>query len=112
MTSLDLKAGYWQVMMSEDSIPYTAFRVGLLGFYKCICMPFGLTNTLVTFQRLMKSCLGDLHLHYCIIYLDIIIIFLKDPAEHVKGLQVVLQKLDEACLQLKLSKCKFFKTRV
>ena len=31
-TSLDLKSGYWQVELDEDSIPYTAFTVGPLGF--------------------------------------------------------------------------------
>ena len=30
-TSLDLKSGYWQVELDEDSIPYTAFTVGPLG---------------------------------------------------------------------------------
>ena len=32
--SLDLKAGYWQVEMEENSIPYTAFTLGLLRFYE------------------------------------------------------------------------------
>ena len=77
-TSLDLKAGYWQVELSEESIPYTAFTVGPLGFYECVHMPFGLTNAPATFQRLMESFLGDLHLKYCIIYLDDIIIFSKN----------------------------------
>ena len=48
-TSLDLKARYWQVMMSEESVLYTAFTIGPLGFYKCGRMPFGLTNAPVTF---------------------------------------------------------------
>ena len=77
--SLDLKSGYCQVEMDEKSIPYTAFTVGPLGFYKCIHVPFGLTNAPATFQRLMESCLGELHLQYCIIYLDDIIIFSKMP---------------------------------
>ena len=85
-TSLDLKSGYWQVLMAEDSIPHTAFTVGLLGFYKCVRMPFSLTNAPATFQRLMESCLGDLHLQYCIIYLDDIILFSKTPDEHIQQL--------------------------
>ena len=43
-TSLDLKSGYWQVELDEDSILYTAFTVGPLGFYEFLCMPFGLTD--------------------------------------------------------------------
>ena len=35
-TSLDLKSGYWQVLMDEKSIPLTAFTVGPLGFYECV----------------------------------------------------------------------------
>ena len=48
-SSLDLKSGYWQVELDDDSIPRTAFTVGPLGFYKCVRMPFGLTNAPVTF---------------------------------------------------------------
>ena len=53
--SLDLKSGYWQVELDEESIPLTAFTVGPLGFYECVRMPFGLTNALATFQRLIKK---------------------------------------------------------
>ena len=57
-TSLDLKLGYWQVELDDESVPLTAFTVGPLGFYECVRMPFGLTNAPATFQRLMESCLG------------------------------------------------------
>ena len=83
-TSLDLKSGYWQVKMDEMSKQLTAFTVGPLGFYECERMPFGLTNAPATFQRLMESCLGDLHLNWCIIYLDDIIVFSEMPKEHIK----------------------------
>ena len=83
-TSLDLKSGYWQVEMDEDSKTFTAFSVGPLEFYECERMPFSLTNAPATFQRLMESCLGNLHLNWCIIYLDDIIVFSKTPEEHIR----------------------------
>ena len=71
-------------------------------------MPFGLTNAPATFQRLMENCLGDLNLHWCIIYLDDIVIFSKDPVSHLERLEAVFRKLEEASLKLKPSKCELF----
>ena len=111
-SSLDLKSGYWQVEMEEESKPLTAFTVGPLGFYECERMPFGLTNAPATFQCLMENCLGELHLSWCIIYLDDIIVFSDDPKEHLTRLRGVFAKLAKAGLRLKPSKCKFFKTKI
>ena len=111
-TSLDLKSGYWQVEMDEASKPLTAFTVGPLGFYECERMPFGLTNAPATFQRLMKSCLGDLHLNWCIIYLDDVIVFSKTPKEHIDRLRGVFHKLFLAGQKFKPKKCEFFKTKI
>ena len=94
--------------MDEDSKPVTAFTIGLLDFYECKSMPFGLTNAPVPFQRPMETCLGNLNLHWCIIYLDDIVIFSKDLASHLKRLKAVFQKLEEAGLKLKPSKCELF----
>ena len=94
--------------MDEESKPLTAFTVGPLGFYECKRMPFGLTNAPAMFQRLMETCLGDLNLHWFIIYLDDIVIFSKDLASHLKRLEAVFWKLDEAGLKLKPSKCELF----
>ena len=43
-SSLDLKSGYWQVEIDEESKQYTAFTLGPLGFFECYRMPFGATN--------------------------------------------------------------------
>ena len=61
-TSLDFQSGYWQVELTEASQPLTAFTVRPLGFCECVWMPFGLTNALATFQHLMETCLGEMHL--------------------------------------------------
>ena len=95
-TSLDLQSGYWQVELTEDIRPLKTFSVGPLGFYECAWMPFGLTNVPATFQCLMESCLGDMHLKWCIIYLNDIIMFSKTPEEHIQRLRGVFEKLS-AC---------------
>ena len=94
--------------MDEESKPLTAFTVGPLGFYKCEKMPFGLTNAPATFQGLMETCLGDLNLYWCIIYLDDKVIFSNDLASHLERPEAVLQKLEKAGLKFKPSKCELF----
>ena len=89
--SLDLKLGNWQVEMEEDCKALTTFTVRPLGFYECNRMPFGLNNSPTTFQLLMQSCLGNLHLQNCIIYLDDIIIFSRMPKEHLVRLRAVFE---------------------
>ena len=95
--------------MEEKSKALTAFTVGPLGFYECESMPFGLTNAPATFQWLMQSCLGNLHLCYHIIYLDDVTVFSKPLEEHVFRLRAVFEKLKQAGLKLKPSKCKLFR---
>ena len=111
-TSLDLQPRYWQVELTEASWPVTAFTVGPLGFCECVWMPSGLTNVPATFQCLMESCLEDMHLKWCIIYLDDITAFSRTPEENIKRLRGVFEKLSAAGLQLKLSKCEFFKSQI
>ena len=111
-STLDLKAGYWQVEMAEECKAYTAFTCGPLRFYECDTMPFGATNAPATFQRLMHDCLGELNMNWCIVYLDDIIIFSDTKEEHLKRLEAVFQKLCAAGLKLKPSKCFFFREEI
>ena len=85
------------------------FTVGPLRFYKCDYMPFGLVNALAMFQRLMETCQGDLHLNWCLIYFDEVIVFSKMPKDHLVWLRAVFEKLEETGLKLKPSKCKYSK---
>ena len=111
-TTLDLKAGYWQVEMAEECKAFTAFTCGPLGFYECETMPFGATNAPATFQRLMHNCLGDLNMTWCVVYLDDIIVFSDNPKDHIERLEAVFKKLASAGLKLKPSKCFFFKEEI
>ena len=98
--------------VEEDCKALTIFTSGPLEFYECDRMSIGLTNTPATFHCLMQSCLGNLHLQNCIIYLNDLIIFSKMLKEHLVRLRAVFQKLKEAGLKLKPTKCEFFKQKL
>ena len=109
-STFDMNSGFWQVPMDEESKQYTAFTLGSMGLYECESMPFGLCNAPPTFQRLMQSCLGELNLTYCLIYLDEVIVFSEMPEEHLQRMRVVFDHLQEHSLKLKPSKCDVFKS--
>ena len=111
-TVLDAKSGYHQVNIKEEHKERTAFTVGPLGFYEYNRMPFGLSNSPATYQRLMEECLGDLHLKICFIFLDDIIIFSRTYEDHVERLQQVFDRLRAAGLKLSPKKCNFLMERV
>ena len=109
---MDLKSGFWQVQMDEESRQYTAFTVDSMGVYEFLCMPYSLCNAPVTFQHLMQNCLGELNLMYALIYLDDVIVYSKTEEEHLVHLRAVLEPFMEHGLKLKPSKCNFFRTEI
>ena len=71
-------------------------------------MFFRLTNSSVTFQRMMNTILHNLiQGGKVIIYLDNILIFTKDLDEHCCIIQQVLEMLHRHLLYLKIKKCTF-----
>ena len=98
--------------MDEKSKLLTSFTVGLLGFYECDRMPFRLTNTPAKFQWLMKTCFRDPQPQWCIIYLNDIVIFSKDPGSHLMRLEAMFQNLEQARHNLKPSKCELFHRQI
>ena len=78
----------------------------LFGKYEYIKVPFGLTQAPAYFQELMAGVLKDISL--AITYLDDIIIFCKTVEEHLRHIKQIFEKLRNAYLSVKLSKCHFF----
>ena len=95
---MDLKSGFWQVKMDEESRQYTAFTVGSMGISKFLRMPYGLWNTPATFQRLMQNCLGELNLTYALIYLDNMIVYSRTEDEHLVHLIIIIIIIIIYCL--------------
>ena len=87
-STIDMKAGYHQVEIDEEHKERTAFTVGPLGFLEYNRMPFGLSNSLATYQRLMEECLGEYNMTICVIYLDDLMVFAETFEEHLHRLDL------------------------
>lgn len=112
-TCLDLKSGYYQIMMSEkeQSIEKTAF-ITEDGHYEFLRLPFGLANAPSCFQQMMNKVLGNLRFENVILYLDDVYLVTKTVEENIKLLEKVLQIFKDNGLTLNLKKCHFFKTEI
>ena len=105
-SKIDLQSGYHQVRVAEDDVYKTAFRTRY-GHFEFKVLPFGLTNAPATFMSFMHDVLRPYLDEFVVVFLDDILIFSKNEAEHLAHLKLVLQKLREHHLYAKLSKCAF-----
>ena len=103
-TSLDGEKGYYQVKMTDRAKEVTAFR-SPFGLFQFLRMPFGLTNAPAVFQRLMDKVLRGLTWNCCMVYLDDIIIYSNTWEEHIKHIDMVLQRISDANITLNSKKC-------
>ncbi|CAI5471221.1 unnamed protein product [Closterium sp. Yama58-4] len=105
-SKLDLRSGYWQIKMADNSIHKTAFRTRY-GSYEYLVMPFGLCNAPATFQAEMNHILRPLLDECVVVYLDDILIYSKNMKEHVEHLRKVFEILRKNKFYVKLSKSDF-----
>ncbi len=110
-TLIDMASGYTQVGVAEKDKHITAFCVPY-GLFEYNRMPFGLSNSVATYSRLMtKIFSGDLFFGL-LIYLDDLLIYSRTFTEHIQKLRLVLEKLQRFGLKLKPSKCQFLKKTI
>ena len=70
-------------------------------------MPYGLTNAPAAFQRFMNDIFSDLLDVHVIIYLDDILVYSEDTAQHKEHVREVLQRLCKHGLFAQPDKCHF-----
>jgi hypothetical protein len=110
-SSIDLRSGYYQLRITPEDVPKTAFRTPL-GHYQFKVLCFGLTNAPATFQAAMNNIFSEYLHDFVVVYLDDILIFSKTKEDHVRHLQLVLEKLREHNLFANMKKCDFFKSEL
>ena len=106
LTAFDLLSGYWQVPLAPEDAQKTAFATHD-GLFQWTCMPFGLTSAPATFQRMMDTVLAGLKWQCCLVYLDDVLVFSRTFEQHISDLCAVFERLQNAGLKLKPSKCHF-----
>ena len=101
--------GYHDMELSPEARAKSAFVTPMDKFEFTRC-PFGLTQAPAYFQRLINKVIKGLPFAFG--YLDDVLIHIPDIESHLQHMKVLFQRLREADLKLKDSKCNYFKTHV
>ncbi|GJT63239.1 putative reverse transcriptase domain-containing protein [Tanacetum coccineum] len=108
---IELRSGYHQLRVPKEDIPKTAFRTRY-GHYEFQVMPFGLTNAPAVFMDLMNRVCKPYLDKFVIVFIDDILIYLKNKKEHEEHLKLILRLLKKEELYAKFSKCEFWLSKV
>ena len=106
-SKIDLRSRYHQSKIRKSDMSKTTFKTRY-GHYEFLVMPFGLTNAPTTFMDLMNSVFHPYLDQFVIVFIDDILVYLKNTKEHAFHLKIVLQTLTERQLYAKFSKCEFW----
>ena len=110
-STLDLSRSYWQVEMDAAASLKSAFAVRR-GLYQFKVLPFGLSNSPATFERLMEHVLAGLQWEILLIYLDDVIVHGQTIDDELENLEKVFLRFRKSNLKLKPKKCFLFQRTV
>lgn len=112
ISKLDLKDAYWQIGLTEESKPLTAFTVPGRPLYQFVVMPFGLCNAPQTMCGLIDEIIPSDFRNSVFGYQDDLIIVSEDFETHIAVLVRVAEQFRKANLTLNITKSKFCVTSV
>jgi hypothetical protein len=110
---LDLTAGFHQMLISEESREFTAFKTSWGGLYEWCRLPMGLKGSPAYFQQIMATeVLNGLVMNICEVYLDDVIVYARTEEELLSRVRQVLERFREKGLTLNHEKCTMFVPQV
>jgi hypothetical protein len=80
-SKIDLRSGYHQIKIHAEDIPKTAFSTRY-GLYEYLVMSFGFTNAPAHFMYLMNSIFMEELDKFVVVFIDVILVYLKSTEEH------------------------------
>ena len=111
--TLDLKSAYYQVPLSVEDRPYTAFEAeGKLHVYQYTRLSFGVTNDVSFFQRIIDNIIAKYDLRDTYAYLDNITVCGKIMNDHDHNLKVLFSTAKSENFTFNNSKCVFARTEI
>lgn len=102
--NLDLFTGYWNIRLDEDVQEMATFQCKY-GSFCSVSMPLWVKNGPDCFQMLASIFFPDLL--YAILYIDDTIIKSAMWEEHLDFLKIVLGRLQQAVLRIRVYECAF-----
>jgi hypothetical protein len=109
---LDCYSGFWQINIQKEDREKSAFSIPLLGHFEFNRLPYGMSNSLASVQRLMDLFLKNLRGTECWVHIDDVIVHSDRIEEHAKRLSNVMERSRNANLQLQPGKCDFAQEKV
>ena len=106
-SKINLRSGYHQLRIKDVDVHKTVFRTRY-GHYEFLVISFGLTNALAASMDLMNHVFQLYVDQFVMVFINDILVYLKDREDHDMHLRVVLETLRKEQLYAKLSKYEFW----
>jgi hypothetical protein len=106
LSFLDAYSGYNQIKLKKEDEEKTAFITP----YSVFCyqvMPFSLKNAGATYQRMMQNCLESQIGRNIQVYIDDVVITMRNEESLISKLKEIFDNLDRYKLKLNPTKCSF-----
>ena len=102
-STFDLKSAYHQIPLRESETKFTAFEA-LGDLYEFVVLPFGVTNGVPSFQRIIDTLVTEEGLKNTFPYLDNVTVAGVNQADHDKNVAAFLEMIKRRNITLNESK--------